>query len=87
MHSGFGDGTDDVETTVTTGVEAVINETESTSTEHKAKGYPMGTEFKSCGGGGGYISYAMAILAMLILAGLLVQGIWKERGRYRRSMK
>ncbi len=87
MHSGFGDGTDDVETTVTTGVEAVINETESTSTEHKAKGYPMGTEFKSCGGGGGYVSYAMAILAMLILAGLLVHGIRKERGRYRRYTK
>ncbi|RLG30028.1 hypothetical protein DRO03_05625, partial [Methanosarcinales archaeon] len=86
-HSGFDDGTDDVETTTTTGVKAAINETEPTGSEHKAKGYPMGTEFKSRGGGGGYVSYAMVILAMLILTGLLVQGIRKERGRYRRSMK
>jgi hypothetical protein len=29
----------------------------------------------------------MAILAILILLGLLVQGMRKERGRYRRYMK
>jgi hypothetical protein len=86
-HSGFDDGTDDVETTTTTGVEAAINDTESTGSEQKAKGYPMGTEFKSRGGGGGYVSYATAILTMLILTGLLVQGMRKERGRYRRYMK
>ncbi|MEA1944414.1 MAG: CARDB domain-containing protein [Euryarchaeota archaeon] len=82
----FGDGKDDSETTMATGVEAAINETESLSTEHRAKGYPMGTKFKSSGGGGGYFSYAM-IVAVMILAGLLVHGMRKERGRYRRHIK
>ncbi|RLG20031.1 hypothetical protein DRN77_08170, partial [Methanosarcinales archaeon] len=82
----FGDGKDDSETATATGVEATINETESTGTEHRAKGYPMGTEVKSSGGGGGYFSYAM-ILAVLILLGLLVHGMRKEQGRYRRHLK
>jgi hypothetical protein len=47
----------------------------------------MGTKFKTGGAGGGYVSYAMAILTMLILTGLLVRGMRKERGRYRRYMK
>ncbi|MCK4458305.1 MAG: PQQ-binding-like beta-propeller repeat protein, partial [Methanosarcinales archaeon] len=81
----FGDGTDEDATDA--GIEAVINETESIGTEQKAKGYPMGTEFKTGGAGGGYVSYTMAILAILILLGLLVQGMQKERGRYRRYMK
>ena len=81
----FGDGTDEDETDA--GIEAVINETESVGIEQKAKGYPMGTEFKTSGAGGGYVSYTMAILAILILLGLLVQGMRKERGRYRRYLK
>ncbi|MHC1575110.1 MAG: outer membrane protein assembly factor BamB family protein, partial [Candidatus Methanogasteraceae archaeon] len=85
-HSGFDDGTDDAETTTEAGVEAFVNKTESTGSEQKTKGYPMGTEFKSSGGGGGYFSYIM-ILAVLVLLGLLVHGIRKERGRYRRSME
>jgi outer membrane protein assembly factor BamB/subtilase family serine protease len=82
----FGDGKDDVKTTTATGVEATINETEPASAEQKAKGYPMGTESKSSGGGGGYVSYAM-IVAVMVLAGLLVHGMRKERGRYRRPIK
>ena len=82
----FGDGKDDSETATATGLEATINKTEPLSTEHRAKGYPMGTEVKSSGGGGGYFSYAM-ILAVLILLGLLVHGMRKERGRYRRHLK
>ncbi|PXF60423.1 MAG: hypothetical protein C4B59_09480 [Candidatus Methanogaster sp.] len=85
-HSGFGDGTDDAETTTETGVEVVVNKTESAGSEQKAKGYPMGTKFNTGSSGGGYFSYTM-ILAVLILIGLLVQGIQKERGRYRRYMK
>ncbi len=82
----FGDGTDEDATEA--GIEAVINETETNAgLKQKAKGYPMGTELKTGGAGGGYVSYTMAILAMLILLGLLVQGMRKERGRYRRSMK
>ncbi|RZN36771.1 MAG: hypothetical protein EF813_06330 [Methanosarcinales archaeon] len=82
----FGDGTDKDATEA--GIEAVINETETTSgMKQKAKGYPMGTELKTGGAGGGYVSYTMAILAILILLGLLVQGIRKERGRYRRYVK
>jgi hypothetical protein len=46
----------------------------------------MGTKFKTGGAGGGYFSYVM-ILAVLILLWLLVHGIRKERGRYRRYMK
>lgn len=86
MHPGFSDGTDDAEITTETGVEAVVNKTESTGSEQKAKGYPMGTKFNTGGSGGGYFSYIM-ILAVLTLIGLLVQGIRKERGRYRRYMK
>jgi len=82
----FGDGTDEDATAA--GIEAVINETETNAgLKQKAKGYPMGTEIKTGSAGGGYVSYTMAILAILILLGLLVQGIRKERGRYRRSMK
>jgi hypothetical protein len=82
----FGDGTDEDATDA--GIEAVINETKTTAgLKQKARGYPMGTEFKTGGAGGGYVSYTMAILAILILLGLLVQGMRKERGRYRRYMK
>ncbi|MBA1342021.1 MAG: hypothetical protein C5S52_00245 [ANME-2 cluster archaeon] len=86
LYEGFGDGTAEAETTAEAGVEAVVNKTESTGSEQKAKGYPMGTKFNTGGAGGGYFSYIM-ILAALILLGLLVHGIRKERGRYRRSMK
>jgi hypothetical protein len=86
LYSGFGDGTDDSKTTAESGVEAVVNKTESAGSEQTAKGYPMGTKFKTGGAGGGYFSY-ITILAALILLGLLVHGIRKERGRYRRSMK
>ncbi len=86
LYAGFGDDTDDTETTAEAGVEAVVNKTESTGSEQKAKGYPMGTKFNTGGAGGGYFSYIM-ILTSLILLGLLVHGIRKERGRYRRSMK
>ncbi|RZB29095.1 MAG: hypothetical protein AEth_01699 [Candidatus Argoarchaeum ethanivorans] len=81
-----GAGADDVETTTTTSTQTMVNETESQGTQHRVEGYPMGAELESGGGGGGYFSYAM-ILAGLILAGLLVHGIRKERGRYRRPTK
>jgi len=81
-----GAGADDVETTTTTSTQTMVNETMSQSTQHRVEGYPMGAELKSGGGGGGYFSYAM-ILTVLTLLGLLVHGIRKEQGRYRRSMK
>ncbi|CAD6493309.1 MAG: Outer membrane protein assembly factor BamB [Candidatus Argoarchaeum ethanivorans] len=81
-----GAGADDVETTTTTSTQTMVNETESQGAKHRVKGYQMGAELESGGGGGGYFSYSM-ILAVLVLLGLLVHGIRKERGRYRRPTK